>query len=63
MTCEVQARLNDVLVNDLGLGNIGRINIIVSRFSRKSCRGGKFLSENSCERPSRVSEGTAGEDS
>lgn len=49
ITVEIQNKLNEVLVNDLGLSNVGKINVIVSGFSRRSCRANdKFISECSC---------------
>jgi hypothetical protein len=49
ITGDVQSRLSDVFVHDLGLDNIGLINIVVGGFSRKSRKNIKFLSENCCE--------------
>lgn len=46
---DVQVHLSNVLVNDLGLDNIGRINVVVAGFSRKSCRNSGFFAENCCK--------------
>jgi MoaA/NifB/PqqE/SkfB family radical SAM enzyme len=44
-----QVHLSNALVNDLGLGNIGKINVVVAGFSRKSCCSGEFFTENCCK--------------
>ncbi|MDR0679829.1 MAG: hypothetical protein LBF42_02225 [Puniceicoccales bacterium] len=46
---DVQMRLNNILVNDFGLNNIGKIDVIIAGFSRKSYQNDGFLAENCCE--------------
>ena len=46
---DVQVRLNNILVNDFGLNNIGKINVVIAGFSRKSYRNDGFLAENCCK--------------
>jgi hypothetical protein len=43
---DVQGRLSDALISDLGLDNVGRINVVIAGFSRKSYRSGEFSAAN-----------------
>ncbi|MDR2436112.1 MAG: hypothetical protein LBD33_02260 [Puniceicoccales bacterium] len=46
---DVQVHLSNVLANDLGLGNIGKINVVIAGFSRKNYRSGEFFAKNCCK--------------
>lgn len=51
LTTDLQNKLYTVLVDDLGLNNITKIDILISDFSGRKCAAqGNFLAECSCEK-------------
>ncbi len=53
LALELQNQLNSIFIDDLGLNNLGKINIIISGFSDYECSTSKkFVAEYSCNKSS-----------
>ncbi|MDR2720956.1 MAG: hypothetical protein LBB15_01550 [Puniceicoccales bacterium] len=46
---DIQVCLSNSLVNDLGLNNVGKINVIIASFLRKGHGNGEIFAENYCK--------------